>query len=85
MERGDIVKVKTRTNKDVIGVVTYFDNKKIVFNTYFYQNKLSMRPGAAYGYTIMHLEPIDELIFKNALLSEGYSYDVETKTIIHEL
>ena len=58
---------------------------QIIFNTYFYQNELHFRSGAVYGYTIIPLEPIDDLIFKNALIAEGYSYDVETKTIIHEL
>ena len=85
MEKGDIVKIKLRFGGYAIGVVSLFDKHLIEFSTYLYENRLFFQRGHATGYIVMPLEPIDDLTFKNALLSESYSYDVETKTIIHEL
>ena len=85
MEKGDIVKIKLRFGGYAIGVVASFSDYLISFSTYLYENRLFLRNGHATGYIIVPLDPLDDLTFKNALLSEGYSYDVETKTIIHEL
>lgn len=85
MEKGDIVKIKLRFGGYVIGVVASFTDNLISFSTYLYENRLFLRNGHATNYIIVLLDPLDDLTFKNALLAEGYSYDVETKTIIHEL
>lgn len=85
MEKGDIVKIKLRFGGYAIGVLGAFTDNIICLSTYLYENRLFLQRGHATNYTIVPLEPIDNLTFKNALLSEGYSYDDETKTIIHEL
>ena len=85
IEKGDIVKIKLRFGGYAIGVLESFDNHTVRFSTYLYEKRLFLKCGHATGYRFMPLEPIDDLTFKNALLREGYSYDVETKTIIHEL
>lgn len=85
MEKDDIVKIKLRFGGYAIGVVASFTDNIIVLSTYLYENRLYLRNGNATNYTIVPLDPIDDLTFKNALLREGYSYDDETKTIIHEL
>ena len=85
IEKGDIVKIKLRFGGYAIGVVASFTDYLIDLSTYLYENRLYLRNGHATNYTIVPLDPIDDLTFKNALLLECYSYDVETKTVIHEL
>lgn len=85
MEKGDIVKIKMRFSGDVIGIIDTIRPDKIKFSIYFYNGKLSLSPGCSYNYTIKQIDPLEISDFKNQLLLKGYSYDDETKTVIHEL
>lgn len=85
MEKGDIIKIKTKPSGDVIGIIDTISPEKIRFSVYFYNGRLNLCPGCSYKHTIKQIEPIEILNFKNELLLKGYSYDDETKTLIHEL
>lgn len=85
IEKGDIVKIKMKFGGDVIGVIDTISPERIKFSVYFYNGELSLAPGCSYRHTIEQIGPIEILNFKYQLLLKGYSYDDETKTIIHEL
>lgn len=85
MEKGDIIKIKMKPSGDVIGIIDTISPEKIRFSVYFYNGRLNLYPGCSYKHTIEQIEPIEILNFKNELLLKGYSYDDETKTLIHEL
>lgn len=85
MEKGNIVKIKMRFGGDVIGIIDTIRPDKIKFSIYFYHGELSLSPGCSYNYTIEQIDPLEISDFKNQLLLKGYSYDDETKTVIHEL
>lgn len=85
IEKGDIVKIKMQFGGDVIGVIDTISPEKIKFSVYFYNSKLSLNPGCSYRHTIEQIEPVEILKFEHQLLLKGYSYDDETKTVIHEL
>lgn len=85
MEKGDIIKIKMKPSGDVIGIIDTISPEKIRFSVYFYNGRLNLSPGCSYKHTIEQIEPIEILNFKNRLLLKGYSYDDETKTLIHEL
>ena len=85
MEKGDIVKIKMRFGGDVIGIIDTINHEGIKFIVYFYNGKLSLNTGCAYNYTIEQIDPLEISDFKHQLLLKGYSYDDETKTVIHEL
>ncbi len=85
MEKGDIVKIKMRFGDDVIGIIDTIRPDQIKFSIYFYHGKLSLNPGCSYNHTIEQINPLEISDFKNQLLLKGYSYDDETKTVIHEL
>ena len=85
MEKGDIIKIEMKSGGDVIGITDTISPERIRFSVYIYNGRLSLYPGCAYRYNIKQIEPIEILNFKNELLLKGYSYDDETKTLIHEL
>lgn len=85
MEKGDIIKVEMQYGGIVIGVLDSITINKIWFKMYLYHYQLSFCSGYTSNYKILDITPEEINLFKNALLSEGYSYDDETKTITHEL
>ena len=85
MEKGDIIKIKLNIGGDVIGIIDTIIPGKIRFSVYFFNGQLHLYPGCSYKHTIKQIEPIEILNFKNELLLKDYSYDDETKTLIHEL
>ena len=85
MEKGDIVKIEMRFGGDVIGIIDTIRPDQIKFSIYFYHGKLSLNPGYSYNHTIKQIDPLEISDFKHQLLLKGYSYDDETKTVIHEL
>ena len=85
MGKGDIVKIATPFGENVIGVIDSITINEIWFKMYYYNNALFIYRGFVKKYTILDITPEEIDLFKNQLLSKGYSYDDETKTIIHEL
>lgn len=85
MEKGDIIKVKIRFGGYVIGVIDSITIDVIKFEMYCYNNFLRPYSGFTQKYEMLDITPEEIDFFKNQLLSKGYSYDDETKTIIHEL
>lgn len=85
MEKGDIVKIEMKYGGIVIGVLDSITINEIWFKMYLYHYQLSLNRGFTSNYKILDITPEEIELFKNALLSEGYSYDDETKIIIHEL
>lgn len=85
MEKGDIVKVQIRFGGYVIGVIDSITINEIWFEMYYYNNVLRTYSGFTQNYKMLDITPEEIELFKTQLLSKGYSYDDETKTIIHEL
>lgn len=85
MEKGDIVKIEMQYGGIVIGIIDSITINDILFKMYYYRNELSVYIGLARNYKMLNITPEEIDLFKNQLLSQGYSYDDETKTVIHEL
>lgn len=85
MGEGDIVKIAMQYGGFVIGVIDSITFNEIWFKMYYYNNKLYDCRGFTQNYEMLDITPEEIDFFKNQLLSKGYSYDDETKTIIHEL
>jgi hypothetical protein len=85
MEKGDIVKIEMQYGGIVIGIIDSITVNEIWFKMYYYSNELYVCLGFTRNYKMLNITPEEIDLFKNQLLSQGYSYDVETKTVIHEL
>lgn len=85
MEKGDIIKVITPYGGIVIGVIESITINDVRFRMYLYHNDLSINMGYTSYIEILDITTEEINLFKNMLLSKGYSYDDETKTITHEL
>jgi hypothetical protein len=85
MEKGDIVKIEMQYGGIVIGIIDSITVNEIWFKMYYYSNELYVCLGFTRNYKMLNITPEEIDLFKNQLLSQGYSYDDETKTVIHEL
>lgn len=85
MGKGDIVKIEMQYGEIVIGIIDSITVNEIWFKMYYYSNKLYVYLGFTRNYKMLNITPEEIDLFKNQLLSQGYSYDDETKTVIHEL
>lgn len=85
MGKGDIVKIEMQYGEIVIGIIDSITVNEIWFKMYYYSNKLYVYLGFIRNYKMLNITPEEIDLFKYKLLSQGYSYDDETKTVIHEL
>lgn len=85
MGKGDIVKIEMQYGEIVIGIIDSITVNEIWFKMYYYSNELYVYLEFTRNYKMLNITPEEIDLFKDKLLSQGYSYDDETKTVIHEL